>query len=226
MPRHTGLLTTAFFIFSIVTIIFTITPPGHWDTLSGPGATADFIYAACSHICWWHTVSKEPPNWSVQSCCSRAAWNCNTWDSVVRYTGHTDEWKPGRSFASSVLRSCAKQGHLAASPRTLTMPLLQGSAACSVLAFVFLGTVKLICWPAPSPLPMFGYQWAHQILSPNPDSIKGQMGLYLWESPRDGSLPRPLVTSFFMCKAETWPESWFYHVINPWNTGLNPCRSV
>lgn len=46
----TGYVATAFFIFSIVTIIFTITPPGHWDTLSGPGATADFIYAACSHM--------------------------------------------------------------------------------------------------------------------------------------------------------------------------------
>lgn len=59
---------------------------------------------------------------------------------------------------------------------TLTRSLLQGSAACSVLAFVLLGTIKLICWPVPSPLLMFGYQWAHQILSPNPDSIKGQMG--------------------------------------------------
>lgn len=41
---------TVFFIFSTVTIIFTITSPGHWDTLSGTGATADFIYAACSHM--------------------------------------------------------------------------------------------------------------------------------------------------------------------------------
>lgn len=41
---------TVFFIFSIVTIIFTIASPGHWDTLSGTGATADFIYAACSHM--------------------------------------------------------------------------------------------------------------------------------------------------------------------------------
>ena len=73
-PLNTDLLTTVFFIFSTVTIIFTITPPGHWDTLSGAGATADFIYAACSHICWWHTVSKEPPNSSAQSCCSCAAW--------------------------------------------------------------------------------------------------------------------------------------------------------
>jgi len=39
-----------FFIFATVTIIFTIAPPGHWDTLSGTGATADFIYAACSHM--------------------------------------------------------------------------------------------------------------------------------------------------------------------------------
>lgn len=41
---------TVFFIFSTVTITFTITSPGHWDTLSGTGATADFIYAACSHM--------------------------------------------------------------------------------------------------------------------------------------------------------------------------------
>lgn len=41
---------TVLFIFATVTIIFTITPPGHGDTLSGPGATADFIYAACSHM--------------------------------------------------------------------------------------------------------------------------------------------------------------------------------
>lgn len=41
---------TVFFIFSIVTIIFTIASPGHGDTLSRTGATADFIYAACSHM--------------------------------------------------------------------------------------------------------------------------------------------------------------------------------
>lgn len=41
---------TVFFIFSIVTITFTIASPGHWDTLSRTGATADFIYAACSHM--------------------------------------------------------------------------------------------------------------------------------------------------------------------------------
>lgn len=46
----TGYVATAFFIFSIVTIIFTIASPGHWDTLSGPGATADFICAARSHM--------------------------------------------------------------------------------------------------------------------------------------------------------------------------------
>lgn len=51
MPLHTGLLTTVFFIFAIVTITLTIASPGHWDTLSRTGATADFIYAACSHIC-------------------------------------------------------------------------------------------------------------------------------------------------------------------------------
>lgn len=43
-------IATVFFIFSTVTIIFTITSPGHWDTLSRMGATADFIYAACSHM--------------------------------------------------------------------------------------------------------------------------------------------------------------------------------
>lgn len=48
--RATRYVATVFFIFSTVTIIFTITPPGHWDTLSGAGATADFIYAACSHM--------------------------------------------------------------------------------------------------------------------------------------------------------------------------------
>lgn len=87
MPLHTDLLTTVFFIFSTVTIIFTITSPGHWDTLSRTGATADFIYAACSHICWWYTVSKEPQNRSVQSCCSCTAWKCNTCTSVAWHTG-------------------------------------------------------------------------------------------------------------------------------------------
>lgn len=50
-PLHAGLLTTVLFIFSTVTIVFTVTSPGHGDTLSGAGATADFINAACSHIC-------------------------------------------------------------------------------------------------------------------------------------------------------------------------------
>lgn len=49
--RATCNVATVFFIFSIVTIIFTIASPGLWDTLSRTGATADFIYAACSHIC-------------------------------------------------------------------------------------------------------------------------------------------------------------------------------
>lgn len=48
--RATCNVATVFFIFSIVTIIFTIASPGHWDTLSRTGATADFIYAACSHM--------------------------------------------------------------------------------------------------------------------------------------------------------------------------------
>lgn len=48
--RATRYVATVFFIFSTVTIIFTITPPGHWDTLSGAGTTADFICAACSHM--------------------------------------------------------------------------------------------------------------------------------------------------------------------------------
>lgn len=48
--RATCNVATVFFIFSIVTIILTIASPGHWDTLSRTGATADFIYAACSHM--------------------------------------------------------------------------------------------------------------------------------------------------------------------------------
>lgn len=97
-PLNTDLLTTVFFIFSTVTITFTITPPGHGDALSRTGATADFIYAACSHICWWYTVSKEPPNSLVPSCCSRAA---------LRLSGLAHWWnllqglKPGGSLASS-----------------------------------------------------------------------------------------------------------------------------
>lgn len=39
--RATCYVATVFFIFSTVTIIFTITSPGHWDTLSRMGTTAD-----------------------------------------------------------------------------------------------------------------------------------------------------------------------------------------
>lgn len=48
--KATCYVATVFFIFSTVTITFTITPPGHGDALSRTGATADFIYAACSHM--------------------------------------------------------------------------------------------------------------------------------------------------------------------------------
>lgn len=50
LVRATCYVATVFFIFSTVTITFTITSPGHWDALSRTGATADFIYAACSHM--------------------------------------------------------------------------------------------------------------------------------------------------------------------------------
>lgn len=50
LVRATRYVATVFFIFSTVTITFTITSPGYWDTLSRTGTTADFIYAACSHM--------------------------------------------------------------------------------------------------------------------------------------------------------------------------------
>lgn len=155
---------------STVTIIFTITPPGHWDTLSGAGATTDFIYAACSHICWWHTVSKSLQA-HQHSCCSCAApGSGDICDSVARHAAERlrlTSWSLGQIFRGlHGWEPGQPRNYLAVPPESLECATLSGfCGVCTPgVCFVWHGWVP--CFGLLRDYCVFaGYPWHTQILA-------------------------------------------------------------
>lgn len=81
-------------------------------------------------------------------CCLEVVTSVTQWPGTrVKFDLLAEAWADPST--TPCLGSHANLGYLAVHRRALTVLLRQGSAVCAVLAFVLLGVVTFIGWPAP-----------------------------------------------------------------------------